>query len=407
MLINSAYRYELDPNVKQCIALLKHAGTRRFAWNWALARRIERFQTHEGKKRFSNAIEDHREWNVWKKENASWSSEVSKCAPQEAFRDLDKAFGNMNKAKKSGCKVGFPKFKKKFVHDSFRLTGSNKKGEPSNIRAIGDHVVLPKLGQIKTKETTRVQGRILSCVVRREADRWFVSFAVEKEIADPTQPKGGCVGIDLGLDTFATLSDGTKFHAPKPLKKNLDKLKRLSKRYSRKVKGSNNRKKSARKLARLHYIVKNQRRDFINKITTLLAKTKSTIIIEDLAVKNMQRNSRLSRSISDVGWSEFRQKLMYKTRWYGSELVVADRWFPSSKKCHVCGYIHADLKLEDRVWACPNCNTKHDRDFNAAINLENYIPGVPWKFTPAEIGAVRLVVESGKESGKEYFSIHL
>ena len=190
MLINRAYRYELGPNTHQRILLAKHAGAARFAYNWGLSRRIALWE--QEKKRI-NAIEQHRELNALKKVDFPWMYEVSKCAPQEALRDLERAFQNFFRGLKTGRKMGFPKFKKKGRHDSFRLTGA--------IHVFERHIQLPRLGKIHAKETTALQGRILSATVSREADRWFVSLAVEMEICDPVPVKGPAAGIDVGYIT--------------------------------------------------------------------------------------------------------------------------------------------------------------------------------------------------------------
>jgi putative transposase len=209
---------------------------------------------------------EHREWNVWKRKNAPWVSEVSKCAPQESFRDLDRAFRNFWQGRKAGRKVGFPKFKKKGCRDSCRFS-------TGTIRALGGHVQLPRLGRIRVKEKTAVKGRVLSATVSREADRWFVSFTVERErdIAEP-RSEGPDVGIDLGVLSFAVLSDGRELQSPRPLERSLKRLGRLQRKHSRKQKGSSNRRKSAVRLGRLHRRIRNQRRDFLHKATTALAK---------------------------------------------------------------------------------------------------------------------------------------
>ncbi len=358
MLVNKAYRYELKPNKSQLVLLKKHTGCARFAWNWGLAERI-RLWEQEGKR--TDAIEQHRELNRLKKTDFPWMYEVSKCAPQEALRDLDKAFKNFYEGR-----ANFPKFKKKGIHDSFRLTGA--------IKVFPKHVQLPRLGKIRVKEeTVKFKGRVLSATVSREADRWYVSLAVEVEIPDPLPVQGEPVGIDRGLTHFAVFSTGEKVEAPKSLEKSLKKLRRLSRQLSRKQKGSKNRKKAALRLARLHRKIKNQRRDFLHKLSTWLAKTKPVIVVEDLAVKNMARNKHLSRHIADAGWSEFRRMLEYKTKWYGSRLVVAPRFYPSSRRCSECGCILPELKLSTRRWACPKCGAIHDRDVNAAINLLQYL----------------------------------
>jgi putative transposase len=181
--------------------------------------------------------------------------------------------------------------------------------------------------------------------------------------------------VDVGLTSFATLSDGNKISAPKPLAKNLRLLRKASKKHSRKVLGSNNRKKSALKLSRIHRRVRNNRKDFLHKETTKLAKTKSVIVLEDLNVKEMLSNKRLSRQISDVGWSEFRRMLDYKTKWYGSKLVFVPRFYPSSKTCSECGVLIKELPLEIRQWQCAECHIIHDRDVNAAKNLLKWSTG--------------------------------
>ncbi len=326
MKIHKAYRYELKPNIEQRILLAKHAGCARFAFNWGLQKRID---LYEKEKKSTNAIEQHRLLNSLKTTEFPWMYEVSKCAPQEALRDLDRAFQNFFRGLKTGQQVGFPSFKRKGDRDSFRLTGT--------IKAEGKKLQLPRFGMLTLKETSKCSGKILSATVTREADRWYVSLTVEQEIADPTPVQGEEVGVDMGITCFAALSNGDKIYAPKPLDNSLKRLKRASKKHSRKVKGSNNRKKSALKLARLHRTNRNIRKDFLHKETTKLAKTKSVIVVEDLDVKKMLTNRALSRKISDAGWNECRRMLEYKTKWYGSKLIIAPKFYPSSKICSACG----------------------------------------------------------------------
>lgn len=369
MLINQAFKYELNPNDRQAGLLIKHCGVARFAWNWGLARRIELYKTKEGKERFTTAITQHKELNALKKSEFSWMYEASKCAPQEALRNLDKAYSNFYRGLREHKKVGFPKFKKKGAHDSFRLNGS--------VTIVGNAIQLPRIGIVRTKEhTSKFKGRILSATVSREANRWYCSLSVEVDRVETQPITGEVVGIDLGLSEFAVISDGKGYRhidAPKPLKKVLAKAKRLSKQQSRKQKGSSNRKKANLRLAMQHRKVKNIRKDFLNKLTTELAKAKSVIVIEDLNVKGMQSKKRhLGRSISDVSWGEFRRQLEYKTLWYGSRLIEIPRFEPSSKRCSKCGVINQDLELSDRIWICQNCGTTHDRDENASDNIRDY-----------------------------------
>ncbi len=365
MKIHRAYRFELDPNARQRVLLARHAGAARFAYNWGLARRIELYQ-QTGKR--TNAIEQHRELNRLKKTDHPWLYDVSKCAPQEALRDLDRAFANFFRGLREGRKVGFPRFRKKGRDDRFRLTGS--------IRLVGRTVHLPRLGRIRLKEVPEVNGRILSATVRRAADRWYVSLSVETDIPDPFPVTGPAVGIDVGLSHFATIvgEDNTveTIEAPRPLERSLRLLKRRQRQHSRKQHGSGNRKKSALRLARLHRRIRHIRQDFLHQLTTRLAKTKRVIVVEDLNVKGMVNNAQLARHVADVGWSEFRRMLEYTCQWYGSTLVVADRFYASSKTCSDCGHVLQTLPLSVRQWTCPDCGANHDRDVNAAKNLLLY-----------------------------------
>lgn len=375
MKVHQAFRFELDPNDRQRGVLASHAGAARYAWNWGLERCKRALD--EGK-RTPSAPALHREWNASKREHAPWWVEVSKSAPQEAFRNLGKAlaaFFDSRSGKRAGPRVGFPRFKRKYgCRDTFRLTGT--------IHVKAKRVQLPRLGLLRVKESTRKlmrrleagRCRILSATVSRQADRWFVSFTVENQRDDPApRVDTESLGIDLGISCFAVLSNGERLEAPRPLQRNLRKLQRLSKAHSRKEKGSCNRKRSARRLSRLHAKIANQRSDWLHKVTTRLAKSHGRIVVEDLAVANLIRNRRLARHIADQGWGEFRRQLSYKTSWYGSELVVADRFWPSTKRCSACGN-EREIGLDERVYECERgeCGLVLDRDLNAARNLVTY-----------------------------------
>jgi putative transposase len=369
MWVNQAFRFELSPNATQRRALAQHIGAARFAYNWGLEMALK--ARAEGR-RLPSAPELHKAWNAWKRENAPWWTEVSKCAPQEAFRDLEKALKNW-KAKRAR----FPRFKRKKSLDDnkARLTGT--------IKVFSRQVQLPRIGLVKTKERTdklvgliqAKKARILSATISREADRFYVSLTCEVERPDPkpkeVRSEDDVVGVDLGLTSFAVLSDGTRIEPPKPLAKRLRLLKRRSKQLSRKEKGSNNSKKAALALARLHRKVKNLRRDFLHKQTTWLARTKPAIVVEDLNVKGLSR-SPLSRSVADVGWGTFLRMLEYKAKWYGATLIVAPRRFPSTRLCSSCGRLHGKMPLSQRVFRCVACGLEIDRDLNAAINLKKY-----------------------------------
>jgi putative transposase len=365
VIVRQAFRYELAPNAGQRLLLAKHAGCARFAWNWALGERIRRYRECKAEERFANAIEQNRELNARKGTDWPWMYEVSKCAPQEALRDLDRAFRNFVRTQRGGHTFGFPRFKRKGIDDAFRLTGS--------IRVLPRVVQLPRLGAMRTKEATeKFQGRILSATVRREADRWYVSLTVEADRPDPGVIAGPVAGVDLGLHFFAVISDGVSEEvvtAPKPLGRSLTRLRRVSRAHSRKACGSANRRRSALRLARLHRRIRNKRVDFLHKLSTRLAKTKSMVVLEELNVSGMVRNRRLARHIADAGWGAFRRMLEYKSRWYGSKVALAPRFLPSSKTCSDCGHVLGSLALSVRQWICPVCGVPHDRDGNAARNL--------------------------------------
>jgi putative transposase len=357
-LIQRGYKTELHPNNKQSTLLLKHAGVARYAYNWGLN---QKKTAMDAKSKIPNAIELHRRLNSLKKTEFEWMYEVSKCSPQEALRNLDRAF--INFFEKRGK---FPRFKsKKNGIGGFRLTGT--------IKVESGHIQLPRLGRLKLKEKGYLPttAKILSASVSERAGRWFVSIQVEQEQPEYIGQKDehDVVGVDLGIKTLATVSDGQTYKNPKPLKTKLWKLKKLNQDVSRKVKGSQNRKKAVSKVAKLYYKISNIRKDCLHKMTTILAKTKRIIGIEDLNVSGMLKNHKLARSIADLGLFEWRRQLEYKGKWYGCLIKIIDRWFPSSKTCHICGEINENLTLADREWIC-SCGIHHDRDFNASKNIE-------------------------------------
>jgi putative transposase len=363
MLVTRAYRYELDPNNVQRTSLHQHAGVARFAYNWGLEQRIQLYKTKSGKDRFTDAMKQHKLLNSLKGTRFPWMYEVSKCAPQEALRDLHRAFQNFYRGVRSEQKVGFPRFKRKGEQDSFRLTGS--------IKFHQRRIQLPRIGKVGLKERRRQyhEGRILSATVRRRADKWFVSVTVEEDLPDPKEEAVPPVGVDLGVKTLATLSDGLTFANPRALGRNLRTLRRLYRSLSRKRKGSRNREKAKLRLARLYLRTFNIRQDTLHKLTTYLAKSHSKVVIEDLNVSGLLKNHRLAQAIADAGFYQFRRMLEYKCTWYGSELLVAPRTFPSSKLCSQCGHKKQDLSLSEREYRCEACGMRMDRDLNAARNL--------------------------------------
>jgi len=366
MKINKTYKIEIKPNNKQETLLYKSCGTARFAYNWGLKYKID---LYEKEKKFVSAIDLHKILCSIKEKEFPWMYEVSKCSPQEALRDLDSAFKKFFTEKK-----GFPKFKKKGKDkDSFRINSKPSFKQVNNVLKIN----IPKIGFINLTENDylSINKVKFNCyTVSRDGNKWFISFNVEQEIKNPKQIKSkkNIVGIDLGIKTLVTCSDGIIFENNKFLKKSLKKLKRLHKQLSRKKKESKNREKSKNKLRKIYYKVSCQRKDTIHKMTSKLVRTKPKyIVIEDLSIKNMMNNHILAQLIYDASFGEIKRQLEYKIKWYGGKLIVVDRFFPSSKLCSECNNKKEDLSLKDRIYKCDNCGLEIDRDLNASINLKN------------------------------------
>lgn len=357
-----SYRTELDLNDRQRTACLQHAGAARFAYNWALRRKKE---SYEATGKSPSAIDLHRELNALKKTDFPWMYEVSKCAPQEALRNLDKAFkGFFRRCKQGAAKKGYPKFKsRKRGVGSFTLTGA--------IHATDRTIQLPRLGVLRLKERGYFPptARITVATVSEQAGRWFVSILTDEE---PARPKGTEVlGVDVGIAHLAVLSDGTVFENPRALRGAQERVRRLQKSVSRKKKGSKNRKKAVQRLARQHYRVKCVRSNALHQATSAISKRAAVVGIETLNVRGMLRNHCLAGALSDAGMAEFLRQLEYKVGWAGGTVVKADRFYPSSKTCSGCGHIVEQLPLSVREWVCPECGCVYDRDVNAAINLRN------------------------------------
>jgi putative transposase len=316
MQILRAYKYELDPNDRQRTLLVRSAGAARFVYNWGLG---QKQQARREGRRAPNAVELHRRLNALKAAQLPWLYHVSKCCGQEALRDLDRAFHNF-----FAKRAGYPRFKsRKRGLGGVRLTGS--------IRIEGRYVSLPRLGTLKLKEDSRVEGRILSASVREVAGKWFVSIRVEQEMAF-RENQAPAVGVDLGVNRLATLSDGTAFENPRALRSRLGLLRCASRQLARRRKGA-----SAGRGCGGGW----------RGCTT----------------------ASLSGAIADCGFGELRRQLGYKCQWYGSELVVHDRFFASSKACSGCGAVKAELPLSERTYRCETCGLEIDRDRNAALNL--------------------------------------
>lgn len=331
--------------------MAKHAGVARHAWNWGLA--LCQQLRADGVKR-PTAIDLHKRLVAEVKTANPWYYELSKCAPQESLRNLDKAFKSAFTVKRRG----FPKFKKKNVKDSFYLEGS--------IRITGNRIKLPKIGWVRTFEQLPC-ATPKNIIISKRAGEWYIAFKVE--VPEPVVNQTGLiVGVDVGINALATCSDGTTFANPKAYRKAKVKLRRLHKSLSRKEKGSKNRAKAQMKLAKAHLRIANIRKDSLHKCTTYLAKNHSVVVIEDLNVSGMLKNHKLASAIADCGFYEFRRQLEYKTQWYGSQLHVVGRFYPSTKTCSACGHTQP-MPLQARTFECGSCPVSINRDLNAALNL--------------------------------------
>lgn len=409
MIVHQAYRFALDPTPAQARALSAHCGAARFAFNWGLALGKAVMDQREAEAGYGIAPEDltpplhwslpalRKVWNRTKDEVAPWWAECSKESYSSGLDGLARALSNWSASrngKRAGRPMGFPRFKsKRRASRSCRFTTG-----PMRVEADCRHVTLPTLGRIRTHESTRKlarridagTARVLSATIRCEGGRWFCSFTCEVNRSDPppAQPHA-VIGVDLGVTHLAVLSkpllgisDAAGFVPnPRHLAHASAELRRRSRTVSRRQgpdKRSGDRpsrrwERANQHRNRVHHRVANLRRDGLHKLTTALAAEYGTIVVEDLNVAGMMRNRRVARAIADAGFAEIRRQLAYKVRWRGSRLLVADRWFPSSKTCSDCGAVKAKLPLHVRVFRCEPCGLKIDRDLNASRNLAKMV----------------------------------
>lgn len=354
-----AYKYRMYPNKEQEILIQKTFGCCRFVYNQMLAYKIDQYKNH---KISMSKIDCNNYCNRNLKIQYSWLKEVDKYSLTNSIYNMDSAYQSFFRG------GGYPKFKsKKDNHKSYKTNFCG-----NNIALYNNSIKLPKLRWVKIK-TPRLpkHGKIKSATISQTPDgKYYVSVLVDTE--NFTLPKNdNKIGIDLGLADFAILSDGTKIANPRHLKKSEKKLKRAQRKLSKMEKGSKNRDKQRKIVAKIHQKITNQRQDFLHKLSCKITNENQVIVIEDLNVKGVQKNHRLAKAVSDIGWYEFRRQLQYKCEWKGRQLVAIDRWFPSSQICSSCGQNTGKKTLNIREFTCPHCGKHHDRDINASINILN------------------------------------
>jgi putative transposase len=345
-----SYRFRLYPNKEQHILLSKHFGAIRYTYNHFLAARKDKYLSS---KKSSNYYGDCKDLTELKKAHI-WMKEVYSQSLQFSLKCLDAAYNNF-----FAGRGRFPVFKKKYSHQSFRV--------PQNVKVVENKLVIPKfLEGIRMVKHREVEGEIkFATISRNKAGQYHVSITVERDIP-VLAPVDAEVGVDLGIKTLATCSDGKVYENKKPYRSLIRRIKMAQRRLSSKKKGSKNRDRAKRKLAKMHLKVKNIRNDHLHKVTTKIIRENQTVYLETLNVQGMMKNHCLAGAIADAAFYETKRKLEYKADWYGRMVKYLDRWFPSSKTCSGCGFIKQDLRLSDREWACPRCGEVHDRDLNAA-----------------------------------------
>lgn len=364
MQVNVAYKFRLYPNEGQKALLAKHFGSCRFVWNYFLNERKEFYLKNKEEieaKRIKGGLNYYDNakqlTSLKKEEERKWLSECNSQSLQATLKHLDSAYKMFFRKTHQ-----FPNFKSKHNKQSFTI--------PQFFKLENKKIYFPKFKEgIKVKEHRKLEGKFVVATVSKNcANQYYVSIIVEKEVKSLEKLQTS-VGIDLGIKDFATLSNGVVYENIKPLRKKIKKLKFLQRQLSKAKNASKNRQKRQLRLARHHLKISNIRTDYLHKITNQISKENQFVGMENLCIAGMIKNHKLAQSIADVSWHEFRRQLEYKCKWKGRELVIIDRFFPSSKLCDGCNTINQELTLKDREWTCKVCNTTHKRDELASRNI--------------------------------------
>ncbi|MDD9335441.1 MAG: RNA-guided endonuclease TnpB family protein [Rickettsiaceae bacterium] len=364
MQTNFAYKYRIYPTKEQKQLLSKHFGCVRFVWNYFLNERKEHYLKNKEEieaKRIKgnlNYYDNAKQLTLLKREK-EWLRDCNSQSLQATLKHLDSAYRMFFRKTHA-----FPNFKDKNAKQSFTI--------PQHFKLEDNKIHFPKFNEgIKVEEHRKLQGKfVVATLSKSTTNKYYISIIVEKEIQTSSLIEKS-IGIDLGIKDLIICSDGKKYHNIRSLSNLENKLRYKQKQLSKKVKGSNNRKRAKHKVAIVHEKIKNTRSDYIHKMTKAIINENQVIIVEDLHVKGMMRNHKLAKAISDVAWHEIHRQLEYKSKWNGRAYHIIDRFFPSSKMCSSCNFVNDQLTLKDRTWSCPSCGTQLDRDLNASINILN------------------------------------
>lgn len=356
-----SYKYRIYPNDIQKELLSKFFGCNRFVYNLGLETKIAAYVSQ---KKNLTCFDLQKQVVKLKHTEAVWLNEVPAQSLQMSLRNLDNAYIRFFKEKK-----GFPKFKSKYGNQSIQFPQGVK------IKFKKDVIQIPKLKDIKCVYDRKFTGKIKTVTLSKTTtNKYFASILVDNQKELPAKKPiilSTTVGIDLGIKTLAVLSDGTEIANPKWFRSAQRNLRVQQKSLYRKVKDSKRKEKQRIVVAKVHEKICNQRTDYLQKATTTIIQNFDTIVLEDLGIKNMMKDHCLSKAIGEIGWYSFKTMLVYKAEWYGKNIIEIGRFEPSSKICSTCGTINKELQLKDRTWICKSCNSEHDRDLNAAINIKN------------------------------------